>query len=699
MTGRGDARPETEAASATAGSADGSAEAPEADDDARASLERTISLIAIGGSVAVFLAILALVPPFNPTFDDAKYVGIGRNVLAGRGPVTVFGAQFLNHSPLWPLAMAVPERLTGIDALSVGHLLNGLSGGIVIALGGALGWRVRPLAGAVAAIGFLGFVYLGDLGRTAGLDLPAAALTLGYLLVGFAAARRGSIGLGIAAGALFALAFLTKEIALPWAPAPFLAAIFWVTSWTRFARAAGWALGIAALGLSWWFAIYAADTNSVYRLGTPGWTLVPLALLVGISAVALAASDRLARGRVGRSLEAARDRAPAALRRQGRALAGWGLTGAWVVLLLVVFWRTPKLLGAGLLDRAQLETFVVHLLLSVKLTVALSAIGWLLAFIGWRRREIPGDPLRDLVVALLCGLPLVLLVAGVGETPRHYIVEVGLGAALGAAGWAWAILAVARRLANASFRRWSTVLVGSLVVVFVAATGTLAVHARAAYLERDRLEEAAAASVRAWLRANTHDGDSVAFGPYLGYEIALDLPPGIRAVGIRPQLMTVDPTAPLGLRTGADRPSDVITLDLAAGKENQFDAYTAGQLERSVAAGSVDYLVYPISEAHSAAEVLDVLTPEAGAQLVGSWKQAGRGDTIDVLIYRLGPNGLHPDPSRLIAAPAALDRLTAHLETRPAAAGGAAAGLLDRIVTTDPLLDPIVARLEQLAGR
>ena len=259
-------------------------------------------------------------PPFNPTFDDAKYVGIGRNVLAGLGPVTVFGIQFLNHSPLWPLAMAIPERLTGIDALSVGHLLNGLSGGIVIALGGAVGWRIRPLAGAVTAIALVGFVYLGDLGRTAGLDLPAAALTLGYLLVGVAAARRGSIGLGIAAGALFALAFLTKEIALPWAPAPFLAAIFWTTSWVRLAKAAGWALGVAAVGLSWWFAIYAADTNSVYRLGTPGWTLVPLALLVAVAAIGLA-RQRPARPRPGRPCAGGRSRSSA-----GRPAPAW--TGA-----------------------------------------------------------------------------------------------------------------------------------------------------------------------------------------------------------------------------------------------------------------------------------------------------------------------------------------------------------------------------------
>ena len=229
--------------------------------------------------------------------------------------------------------------------------------------------------------------------------------------------------------------------------------------------------------------------------------------------------------------------------------------------------------------------------------------------------------------------------------------------------------------------------------------GILAVHARAAYLERDRLEEAAASSARAWLRTNARPGDTVAFGRYLGYEIALDLPSGVRAVRIRPQLLAVDPTAPLGLRSGANRPADVVSLDVAAGKATEFDAYTASQLERAVAESSADYIVYPISESSSAAGVLDALTPAAGAELLGSWKQVGSGDTIDVLIYRIGPNALHPDASRMVATPEALDRLTTHLESQPTVARGAAGALLDRLITGDHALDPIVARLERLAGR
>ncbi len=292
-----------------------------------------------------------------------------------------------------------------------------------------------------------------------------------------------------------------------------------------------------------------------------------------------------------------------------------------------------------------------------------------------------------------------LLVAGVGETPRHYVVDVVVALALGAAGWAWVLLAIARGLGGTSLRRRSVVLAAMLGIVFVGAAGMLTVHAGAAYLERDRLEEAAAGSARAWLRDHVRPGDTVAFGPYLGYEIALDLPAGVRAVSIRPRLMTVDPTAPLGLRSGTERPTDVVSLDVAPGKSNQFNVWTAGQLQGASTAGSVDYVVYPVSEANSATGILDVLTGDPGARLVGSWKQAGTADTVDVLIYQVDPEGLRPGATRMVVTPEALDRLTTALEARAAVAHEAAAGLLDRVVTGDPALDPILARLKIVAGR
>src|SRR4029453_10000720 len=68
---------------------------------------------------------------------------------------------------------------------------------------------------------------------------------------GLVAVRRGGAWLGIATGAPFALAFTVKEIALPLAPVPFLAAIAWGLPWRRILGSAGLALAPAArLGLA-----------------------------------------------------------------------------------------------------------------------------------------------------------------------------------------------------------------------------------------------------------------------------------------------------------------------------------------------------------------------------------------------------------------------------------------------------------------
>ena len=49
-----------------------------------------------------------------------------------------------------------------------------------------------------------------------------------------------------------------------------------------------------------------------------------------------------------------------------------------------------------------------------------------------------------LYLAMVCGLPLVLLVIAVGEPPRNYLAQIGVLAALSAAGWLWVASLVAR---------------------------------------------------------------------------------------------------------------------------------------------------------------------------------------------------------------------------------------------------------------
>src|SRR6266853_5307025 len=51
----------------------------------------------------------------------------------------------------------------------------------------------------------------------------------------------------------------------------------------------------------------------------------------------------------------------------------------------------------------------------------------------------------DLAIGAWCGIPLVLLVIGVGEPPRNYIAEIGIVIALASCGWTWLAGRVAAR--------------------------------------------------------------------------------------------------------------------------------------------------------------------------------------------------------------------------------------------------------------
>jgi hypothetical protein len=140
-----------------------------------ARVERWVAIAVIALSIAGFVALLLAVPPFFLTFDEAKYIGIGYNLVDGLGPRTPFGDYFLSHAPAWSAMLVLPETWFGIDPLDTGHVLNGLAGAGLIGLTAVLGWRIRPAVGGLAAAGFLGVTNLQDLTRTARLD-PGAPL-------------------------------------------------------------------------------------------------------------------------------------------------------------------------------------------------------------------------------------------------------------------------------------------------------------------------------------------------------------------------------------------------------------------------------------------------------------------------------------------------------------------------------------------
>ena len=408
------------------------------------SLERRVGLLILAVTPILFLLFMAIAPSVNPTFDDAKYVGVGRSFLDGNGPTTVFGVVFLKHSPLWPMIIVIPERLFGIHPIVTGHIINALSGAITIVLVGYLGWRVRPAIGAIAAVLFAALPYVFDIARTAGIDLPSIALTLAYIIIGFSVVRTGSIWRAALMGAIFAVAFLIKETILPFAVVPFILGILWGVRWTVLARTAAVTLVVASVGMSWWFVMYAGYTHEVYRADFPEWTLIPSAIGVAIfGAIGLAAEPigGVIRARLGRPPNARR----IPPRARTREFLGWGATLVWFVLLTIFFGRTPKLLGASLFDPNQLVYMVVHSLGSVRLAFAFGLGSFLLVADLIRDRQRVAQSSIDLLIATICGIPLVLLVVGVGETPRHYIAELALVVLVGTIGWYHGLLRLRER--------------------------------------------------------------------------------------------------------------------------------------------------------------------------------------------------------------------------------------------------------------
>ena len=410
--------------------------------------ERRVSALVIVFVCAVFGALLLAVPALYPSFDEAKYLGIGYNVLAGHGVVSVYGP-FLDHSPLWPVTLVAPDVLLGIDPLSWGHLLDGISGIGLLALTAYFGWHYRPAAGALAAGVLLAFTYLHDQTRTARLDVPEATLSLLFLAVGLAAIRRDSTRWGVLAGLVFAVAFLVKEIVLPFAPVPLIAGLLAGRPLSAMARVTGAMLLAALVGTSWWFAVFASYTHQVYRLGFPGWTLLPLALVTIAIAAACLAAPRIERTAVARRLFGRVSGGEPPTRRRWRLAVGWTLAVAWVVLLDVSFARNPGVRGSSLFSLAQWRVYADAWVTPITIGAAVYALGAVVVLWPAARRRLGAGSaaVGELALAILCSSPLVLLVIAVGEPPRNYLAEIGLLVAMASCGWTWLAGRLVARLA------------------------------------------------------------------------------------------------------------------------------------------------------------------------------------------------------------------------------------------------------------
>lgn len=696
--------------------------------------ERTIALVVVGLAGLALAAGLLLGPIRYMSVDEAKYLGIGVNLLAGRGPLTVFDVFFPYHAPLWPAMVVAPQAWFGLDASAWAHVMNVASALLILAVTAWLGWRIRPILGALAATVLIGFAYFVSLGRTLGLDLPAASLTLAYVAIGITAVRRGSVPLALAAGATFAAAFLVKEIALPFAPLPFLAGLVAGRSPGQVARLAACAMVVGLLGSSWWFMLFASETGEVYRLGTPAWTLGPLAVGAGALAILGWFAPRILVGR----LDAGR---------RATIAAGWAATVAWLIVLTGFFAYTRLSVGQSFLGPAQVAKYVTTWSGDLWLVLAVGVVGGVgggLALAERIRRARDGrddhsaaddawtSGVDDLLVATLCGLPLVLLVISVGELPRHYIAQTAVLMVLGAAGWLQLLDRVLRRpdritlvlaglavvgaaavflpvlpdppayrlaLSGLALAGLAVVLVGPLrrrltrlasiapaALAFVTLAGAIAVLAATTFRGPtigDQSKARAVETSAAWIRANVPEGSPIAFNALLAYETADQVQGRYRIAQVsESQSVVFDASAPLGLvRRGSAPTPDWIAVDTSPNVAALFYGYEAGPLQRELAGtGSVIWVVSTITGGKSAIPLVPALEHAQGLRILAHWTWPYAPGTLETYIFGVEPADLSFGGDRLYISQAALSGLIDLLRESGEDGHAAARGLAARIV-------------------
>ena len=422
-------------------------------------------MLAIG---TLYLVALALVPSRFMTTDAANYVSIGRNVLSGAGPVNEFGIFFPFHSPAWPIVVMSPEVVAGVSWTAWSRVLN-IGGAVaVLAMTGLIAARWSRVAAVLAVATFAAYGYGFELARTLGLDEATAVTSLVFVLVALRSGPRRPTTWEIVLGITFGIAFWSRRACYRSRRCQ----CWW--SW----NSAGWRPALRLLGVfaAVAFAISAGGSSStrrylgtVYRVGTPAWTLGVIA--AGI--VALLVVGLL----VGRDRpELQRD--PALVRRE-RVLA-WGAAFAWAVLLTAFFQFGLRATASSMLRPGQYAFYVRDWFPSVVPISLVAGTGSLVVVAQRLRGKVEADAARyldALLQALIVSIPLVLVVVAVGDPPRHYIAQLAIFVALGAIGWECILTACAARLRSVDRTRTAGALLLPVVLVLtIAASGLLVVR-------------------------------------------------------------------------------------------------------------------------------------------------------------------------------------------------------------------------------
>jgi hypothetical protein len=349
----------------------------------------------------------------------------------------------------------------------------------------------------------------------------------------------------------------------------------------------------------------------------------------------------------------------------------------------------------------------------------------------------------------------VLLVVGVGELPRHFVAQMVLLIVIGSAGIIWLIGRVVVRptvgrvapaaavaalcavlLDPLTGRREA--LVVALVVGAVMSVVALALGIRLAQRRHFRIPAAsilatvpaillvsagavqaarsldspvsaldtAKARAVAWtadyLRSTVAPGSTLAFGPVLGYETAVEIAGSYRLLQVRDVDLVFDPTAPLAVAVPGRTPTDDwIALMASDRNPRAFDGYRAAAVVAALEGGSVDIWVQAMVTTPEEPLVIEsALTPEHGFRTLARFVEPVPNGTLEVVVFGVDLASLGFGPEVWASLPAA-ERLIDQLEAMGARAPRDRARALGRrlvVVPDGAAADATRTRLERLTG-
>jgi hypothetical protein len=406
--------------------------------------------------------------------------------------------------------------------------------------------------------------------------------------------------------------------------------------------------------------------------------------------------------------------------------------------------------GTALIDIPQIVGYIRQWY-PYLVTTAIGAVGLVLSILAWRAADrARREAIEDVWLASICGLPLVILVVGVGEPPRNYLAQIAIGAGVAATGWLWVFDIAIRRwpaltilaigalfgpvfglvvgdalgigilrgaiaglvggllvggmIAGAQRsgrldRRSVTehAVVGLLIVSLVGASGLLAftIGLRPPITSREQAVDA----MVGWAREHIEPGATIAFGSHLSYEMALPLRRDYTVRQVRHITVVSDVDAPDGLTVfGKPVADDWVSVDIAPRNINEFLAFSAGALIAQLRKSGADYWAYSTGTTTSAPTIIAALQGAAGFEQVAHWSiPRARGGPIETLVYRLDLAKLALDIDRIQMAPDALQRMVALIEREGATQ--LAQRLAPQVVAAPrtEATDALLARLRSLA--